>query len=279
MPNVMPVAESFLQSPAWFEFQRAYGRQVVGRFIQYPLPLGQSYWFSPYGEQPTTTELAALPSGALFVRYEPMQTPAHAKRVHDVHPSSTWLTVLGDDAAMLKAMKQKCRYNIKVAERHAVTVTSVTDSNQIDVWYGLFAITAKRQGIRLHPKAYYKLMVDTLVKHQMVKVYIAWYQQQPLAAAIVVYHGHVATYLHGGSSDELRNVMAPHALHWQVMRDARDAGFMVYDWFGISKQWPGVSRFKESFGGEPMQRAGTFEHALRPMWYTAYRLIKRVWIS
>ncbi len=267
--------ESFLQSTAWGEVQQAYGysiKRVDGVLaIRHPLPFKRWYWFIPQGAL-----VNGLDDGALFVRYEPDLVPQHDRRVADIHPSKTLITPLTLPDQMLSGMKQKCRYNIHVAEKKAL---KITDQLSAEVFFEVLAKTSARQKIKLHPKRYYDTIIETLKKYDMVKVYGVAYQQQIIAVALIVYHQGVATYVHGGSDHDHRSLMAPYLLHWQIMQDARQAGLHSYDWFGLSDRWPGVTRFKLGFGGQEIVRPGTFEHPLRPLWYTGYRMMKKLWIS
>lgn len=271
--------ESFLQSAAWGEVQQAYGREVKHSqqgdrsvlAIKYSLPLKQWYWFIPQGPL-----VDGLDDGAVFVRYEPDVVPQHDRRVTDIHPSKTLITPLTLPDQMLSGMKQKCRYNIHIAEKKKL---KVIDQVSTDVFFTVLMKTSSRQKIKLHPQRYYNTIIATLQKYDMVKVYGIEYQGQVIAVALIVYYQGIATYVHGGSDYEHRSSMAPYLLHWQIMQDAFQQGYQQYDWFGLSDRWPGVTRFKLGFGGDEVTRPGTFEHALRPLWYTGYRMMKTVWIS
>lgn len=271
---------SFLQSPAWGEFQMAYGRSVVrveqsghtSQWIKYALPFGQHYWFCPYGPDGVTSfDATALPAGALFLRYERGGAVLGGKRVADVHPSQTLVTLLTTPEKLLADMKQKCRYNIHLAERKGVTIRTSRTVSDVAQCYQLLQQTAQHQKIQLHSQRYYELMVEKLGT-----IYFAEYEGKPIAAAIMIGYEDTMTYVHGGSDYAHRAVMAPHLLHWQAMQDALAVGYQYYDWFGIGPQWPGVTTFKRSFGGEERTYAGTFEIPLKPMWYTAYSLMKKI---
>lgn len=274
---------SFLQSWEWGDVQQAYGRMVRRiehptqpvQAIRYALPLKQSYWFAPYGEYTDQ-----LPNDAVFVRFEPVLIPLKGKRVMDVHPSHTLITPLAQPDVMLNSFKQKCRYNIRLAEKKGITVTT---SQDVALFYQLLQSTAQQQDIRLHTQRYYQTIIDVLGKSNMARIFIAYHQTTPMAAALVVYFGNTATYLHGGSDYQYRAMMAPYVLHWQIMQAAQADGYAQYDWFGIAPvdqpnhYLANVSRFKLGFGGMVRERAGTYEQALRPMWYTGYQIAKKLW--
>lgn len=265
----MDKAESFLQSPAWQEVQQTYGR-VTKRIDGVLAVRHRWYWFIPHERF-----VDGLDDGALFVRYEPDTVPQHDRRVADVHPSKTLLTPLTTPDQMLSNMKQKCRYNVHVAEKKKL---KVIDHISAEVFFDVLTKTSQRQHIRLHSKRYYDSIINILQKHDMVRVYGVEYQQRIIAVALVVYYQGMATYLHGGSDYQYRSLMAPYLLHWQIMQDARQAGMKQYDWFGLSDRWPGVSKFKMGFGGTAVERPGTFDHPLRPLWYTGYRIMKNLWM-
>ena len=265
----MDKVASFLQSDAWGEVQEAYGRPV--QRVNGVLAIRHKwYWFIPHG--PLVDGLA---DGALFVRYEPDTAPLYDRRVPDVHPSKTLLTPLTAPDQMLSSMKQKCRYNIHVAEKKQL---QVIDHLSADRFFDVLVKTGVRQKIKLHAKRYYDTIIETLKKYDMVKVYGVEYQQEIIAVALVVYYQGTVTYLHGGSDYDHRSLMAPYLLHWQILQDAQAQKNTYYDWFGLSERWPGVTKFKLGFGGEVVTRPGTFEHPLRPLWYTGYRMMKTLWI-
>ncbi|EKD78308.1 MAG: methicillin resistance protein [uncultured bacterium] len=265
----MDKVESFLQSDAWGEVQSTYGRKVVR--IHTTLAIRHKwYWFIPQGPF-----VDGLDDGALFVRYEPNVVPTHDRRVADVHPSKTLLTPLTAPEQMLSNMKQKCRYNIHVAEKKQLRVR---DDISADVFFNILVETSVRQNIKLHPKRYYDTMIATLKKRDMVRLYGVEYQQEIIAVALVVDYQGITTYLHGGSDHRYRSLMAPYLLHWKILSDAFERQNTHYDWFGLSDQWPGVTKFKLGFSGEVVTRPGTFEHPLRPLWYTGYRMMKKLWI-
>ena len=93
--------------------------------------------------------------------------------------------------------------------------------------------TTKRDKFSAHEKEYYKKLVDVLGKMGVIKLYLAKYEGEYIAANIMAFRGNTAFYLHGASSNKHRNVMAPHLLQWQAILDAKKQGFKYYDfWMG-----------------------------------------------
>ena len=86
-----------------------------------------------------------------------------------------------------------------------------------------------------------------------------------------------ATYLHGASSRRHRDVMAPHLLQWHMIKEARQRGCGVYDFWGIDEQrWPGVTRFKRGFAGREITYPQSVDVVHRPSAYAAYRMAKKI---
>ena len=174
-------------------------------------------------------------------------------------------------------MHQKTRYNIKVSSKHEVVVRplSIVHCPFDQVW-NLFSETAARDGFHLHPREYY----EKQIKMPGVEVFAAEHEGKILAAAIVIFSGDTATYLHGASSNEMRNVMAPYALHWEIIKKAKGQGCSQYDLWGISDDpksgWAGITRFKRGWGGTDLCAPGTIDLPVNRFWYSVYKLARRM---
>lgn len=233
------------------------------------------------------TELAQK-ENAIFFRFESklsktqenpfvhiQSRPAHAH----YQPESTLIVDLQpSEEDILAQMKQKGRYNIKIAKKHGVTVE---ESKDIKTFYNIFKETTSRDHFSGHPLSYYENMMKTLGPDR-AKLFLASYQGIPIAGAIVTYFNQTATYYFGASSNEHRNVMAPYLLHWHIMRDAKARGSTQYDLFGIAPEnsknhpWEGVTSFKLKFGGTRVNYAPAQEVVYQPLWFWLMKLIKRL---
>ena len=211
----------------------------------------------------------------------------NSRRVADVQPSKTIiLDLLKSEEELLTAMHPKTRYNIRLAQKHGVkikTSSSVSDQD-ISTFLNLLKITSSRDSFRAHPADYYRQMLKVLASDNQVttsdkffiRLYQAEYQGKILAANLIGFFGDTVTYLHGASSDESRQVMAPYLLQWQVILDAKKQGCRYYDFWGIDeKLWPGVTRFKMGFGGKQIKFLGAYDYIINPLVYRLYRLAKK----
>ncbi|MDR0759355.1 MAG: peptidoglycan bridge formation glycyltransferase FemA/FemB family protein [Treponema sp.] len=227
-----------------------------------------------------------LPRNTAFVRFDPPWYNADGQSVPllerplsraamDVQPASTVLISLDqDDEALLAAMKEKCRYNIRLSARKGVAVRRCNET-ELDVFYRLFEETAKRDGIAIHSRDYYAALF-ALAKEAGcgipvdIRLYIAAHEGEDLAAIITLFRGDEAVYLYGASSNRKRNLMAPYLLQWTAIRDARASGCKRYDLFGIppandpAHPMAGLYRFKTGFGGRIVHRSGSWDFACRP---------------
>ena len=138
---------------------------------------------------------------------------------------------------------------------------------------------AKRQGIVAHPAEYYRKMFEN-ISGDILKLYVAEYEGKVIAVNLVVFYGETCIYLHGASDDNFRNVMAPYALHWAIIKRAKECGLKYYDLWGISDDqksgWVGITRFKRGFGGGDVFAPGTFDLPVRRFWYSVYTLARRM---
>ena len=326
---------SFLQSYEWGNFQQMSGHDVtrvivkesgriilVAQIFKHALPLGKSYLYIPYGpvfnlSQPGRDEevfdffiaelkkLASKKSGIIFLKVETDKewgdidpiALGFKKSAKDIQARETMimdLTSPEDD--ILARMKQKTRYNIKVAQKHGVKIVSL-DSGAMDpkIFVSLLEETAMRNGFRTHGGKYYLDMMDLFLGKPVSpqanslsqKLYFAYYKGGVAAAALVGFFGGRATFLHGASSGQYRNIMAPYLLHWEIMRDAKRLGFAEYDFWGIVtprtdknqvKKWLGFSRFKEGFGGRVAEYSGAYDLVFNKLWYNGYRIVRKLLI-
>ncbi len=227
-------------------------------------------------------EIAAGHPRVIFLRVEPAETSVGAKILggwhwsRGVQPTATLRLALSADESLFAAMHPKTRYNIRLAERKGVSVTRVEASpKMIHMFWGLLRETAARDGFTLHAEAYYEQML----RHVPSALFVASWNGQPLAAALVAFFGTTAYYLHGGSASIHRDAQAPVALHWVIMRDVRQQGMTVYDLWGADEvRWPGVTRFKRGFAPDlPLtEYAGAFDWPLSRFPYVAYAAAQRV---
>jgi len=203
------------------------------------------------------------------------------------------MDILGDEKDILAGMKQKTRYNIRLAGKKGVKVFTSREEKYINGFCSLIQITAKRDKITSHPKSYYRKMFET-IPGDVLKLYIAEYEGKIIAANLVLFFGKMATYMHGASDNGHRSVMAPYLLQWQQMVDARKAGCERYDFGGIKIQphpgpllvkereaknsWSGITKFKQGFAPDinPIQFPGSYDIILKPAKYNLYRALQKI---
>jgi lipid II:glycine glycyltransferase (peptidoglycan interpeptide bridge formation enzyme) len=234
-----------------------------------------------------------LPKDTAFIRFDPpwynegADAPAPplfkplSRAGADVQPPDTVLVDLSPpEEVILRGMKPKGRYNIRLAAKKGVKIRRA-DEGGLESFYTLLEETAKRDGIAIHGIDYYRTLFahcrdyasrgQELSNHFDIRLYLAEEGRDILAAVMVLIRGRNAVYLYGASSDKKRNLMAPYALQWKAMIDAKAVGCLEYDLFGIPPRedpkhpMAGLYRFKTSFGGRIIHRPGSWDYAYKPL--------------
>ncbi len=204
---------------------------------------------------------------------------------------------------LLSGMHEKTRYNIHLAERKGVVARSVGAKEAFASFWQLMQDTARRDNIGIHPEEYYRKMLGIMepplgpllskegmgrLPYAGAHLYLAVHGGVPIATAILITYEDTATFLHGGSSNANRHVMAPHLLQWRMMQFAKAQGMKWYDMWGISPQdtrykiqdtkpdsWAGITRFKMGFGGEAKEGAGTYDVVVNQPLYKLLTLAQK----
>jgi len=278
----------FLQSWAWGEFQKSLGRKVWyldldGIFIlaiKMPLIKEKYYLYVPRlnfelnDSALDKLKYLANAENCIFIRIEPVKQDLGSfgfKKSVPVQPHKTLIIDLTQsEEALLKQMHQKTRYNIRLAAKKGVSVGNNIDE-KFPIFYDLLLNTYERKGKRLFSREYYLKMSH----NKNVEIILAKYKKHYLCSNLIYMFGDTVTYLHGGSADEYKNLMAPHLLQWETIKKAKDQGYKYYDFWGIEERYPGVARFKKGFGGKEVEYAGTFDLPLKNFWYWAYKIYKK----
>ncbi len=209
---------------------------------------------------------------------------------HCIQPRRTILIDLSpSEDEILRRMKSKTRYNIRLAGRKGVRV-SEGKRDDVAAFTRLMAITGRRDGFRVHRPEYYARAYELFASRGMARLFVATYQEQPLAGLMAFAFGERAWYLYGASGDRHRNRMPAYALQWAAICWAKALGCRYYDMWGIPDEseetleanfahrsdglW-GVYRFKRGFGGRQVRYIGAFDFVYNRPLYKLYRMAVR----
>jgi len=229
--------------------------------------------------------------GALMLRIEPElpDTPAHRQRLaelgfspapHAIQPQTTvWIDLTPSEEEILARMKQKWRYNIRLAGRKGVVVRE-GDADDVGRFVDLMQVTGQRKDFGVHEPAYYRAFWQLFAPTGHAVLFVAEFEEEMLAGIMVAQLGDKAYYFYGASGNKRRNLMPSHLLQWQAMRWARARGCTGYDMWGAPDEvglnpdagipdppvgmW-GVWRFKRGFGGEIVRYAGAWDKGYYPL--------------
>jgi lipid II:glycine glycyltransferase (peptidoglycan interpeptide bridge formation enzyme) len=185
------------------------------------------------------------------------------------------LDIRPSEDEILAAMKQKTRYNIRLAARKGISVREGTEAD-LNLLYKMYAETSIRDGFVIRSEEYYHSVWLRFFQADMAKFLIAEVEGEPVAGLVLFHFQRRAWYLYGMSTEEHRNKMPTYLLQWEAIRLAKSLGCEVYDLWGApdvfddsDSMW-GVFRFKLGLGGEVVRTIGAWDFTARPILYHGY---------
>jgi peptidoglycan pentaglycine glycine transferase (the first glycine) len=197
-------------------------------------------------------------------------------------PRTIVIDLRASEEEILARMKQKTRYNIRLASKKGVTVRS---SDDIAAFYSLMEVTGKRDQFGIHSLTYYQKAFDLFYPTGNCVLLAAESAGQQIAGMMAFAAGRRAWYLYGASASLHRELMPTYLLQWEAIRWARSKGCWQYDLYGVPDHdqeyleanfkdrsdglW-GIYRFKRGFGGQVVRSAGPWDRVYNALLYRFY---------
>ena len=290
-----------LQSYEWGEARKKTGVDIVRltsdtdvfTMTLHPIPYtSYKIGYIPRSVMPTTDILTFLQewgskNSLIFIKFEPYvekstnyKLPATSSLTPSTHPLfPAWTQILDlipAEEELLKNMKQKTRYNIRLAEKKGVVVKEMSTDEGFEIFSELYFATCARQKYHGHTPEYHKIVWNAL-KGNIAKILIAYYENEPLAAYELFLFKDRWYYPYGGSADKHRNLMAANLLMWEAIRLGKRLGAKTFDMWGslpphseANGGWAGFTRFKEGYGTRYVEFVGSYDLVILPIQYRVY---------
>lgn len=191
-------------------------------------------------------------------------------------PKTVIINLTKSEEDLKAQMKQKHRYNLKLAEKKGVKIT-ISDSNEdLDVFLKLYLDTAKRQNYFARGEQYIRTIWKEAKKENACFIATGWYEGKPIVSWMLLVYENSVTYPYGGTSESHRNVMGTYKLAWEIMLWAKNRGLHYFDLYGIEEDASdGFTRFKLGFvekdKSQIIEYAGTLDIVIKPI---RYRIIR-----
>ena len=243
---------------------------------------------------------AIMEPGGEAVRADLMQRGWRFSQDQIQFRNTVLLDVSPSEEEMLARMKQKTRYNVRLAGKKGVTVRTGTPAD-FPLLYRMYVETAVRDGFIIREEHYYQTVWNMFFGLKVRKLdgekvetfqpsnlptfqpicepLIAEVDGDPVAAVFLFAFAGRAYYVYGMSREVHREKMPTYLLQWEAMKWAKAHGCNIYDLWGApdvfdesDSMW-GVFRFKEGLGGYVSCTLGAWDFAPNPLWYAIYTQI------
>jgi lipid II:glycine glycyltransferase (peptidoglycan interpeptide bridge formation enzyme) len=207
---------------------------------------------------------------------------AEGKNFEGIQPRFVFrLPVLGKtEEDLMNGFDGKWRYNVRLAGRKGVEVR-ICGPEMLESFYNIMIETGMRDNFVTRPLSYFQRMMDSM--GQNLRLYMAFYEDKPIAGTLAIHYGDKVWYLYGASSNQFRNVMPNYLLQWEMMRWSLAEGCTLYDFRGVSGDLSednplyGLYRFKRGFGGELVEFCGEFELCFKPTVAKSIEQLRKVY--
>lgn len=192
------------------------------------------------------------------------------------------------EAAIMESFDKDTRNLVRRSAREGVVVDSYTEAGEqkgLRTFHNLYMAAAEHGRFAPRPWGQFSRLWEIMAPLGMARVYIASFEDKPLAGNLVLKLGDKSFQLYAGSRRDEPKKFATYALQWATMQDLKANGVTAYDMWGRAPSndpkhsWAGLSLFKKGFGGKEVEYVGDFDLPLSPtypIFDTANRLRSKV---
>jgi len=192
--------------------------------------------------------------------------------------NTVWVDLTLPEDKILARMKQKTRYNIRLAQKKGVR-TRRGGPQDFQVLYKMYAETSLRDGFVIRNWGYYKRLWDQFYQAGMLDPLIAEVNGEAVAGLMLFHFGNRSWYLYGMSTARHRDKMPNYLLQWAAICRSKELGCGIYDLWGAPTRfveedplWQ-VYRFKEGFAGKVICTSGAWDFPTSKLIYFLYMKI------
>lgn len=199
----------------------------------------------------------------------------HAELTHRLDLSLT-------EEELLAKMRKSTRYEIRKAEKEGIKVVGKQDEKQIKEFYNLQLETARRQKFVPFSWQYWQKQFEAFAPDNEVILYSAYYQNQLLAQAMIIFYGQEAVYHYGASTELAHQYPGAPAIQWAAIKEAKKRGLSRYNFWGVAPEgetqhrFARLSVFKRGFAGEDFAYLHAQDLVIQPLAYQINLLIEKL---
>ncbi len=223
----------------------------------------------------------------LFTKIHPftLEEKTNTKYSFDKSPliptKTIWVDLIKIESQLLKDMKPKTRYNIRLAQKKNLNIQIVNGNqitnSQLKSFYALW-IKNKPHDIIFKPsfnelkyliesfgnKCFFVFIYPLSLPRRQAgppirRAGITYYPL--LATTLILTSSNMSFYWHNCSSLQGKQLFAPSLCVWQTLKESKKRGKKIFDFEGIYderfhksfKSWQGFTRFKQGFGGKEVE--------------------------
>ena len=290
---------SFFEKTPDFQYLAILKTTPVGNYLYLP--------YGPVAENETTFKKAldsvsalAEKNKAIFIRIEPQLKeaenflPKTAKKSKDLNPKDTWvLDITPDKPTILTNFSQGTRTRYNTYAKKGLSVGSTKDPSYIKHLLRLQSKLFKTKNLNTFSEDYFKAELN----QPFTTLYFVDYHRpkgqekddtlpedgQILAVSLFFDYDGTRYYMQSAADTDYKKLPATVALLTSAIFDAKEQGIKNFDFWGIAPEgapddhpWKGFTKFKQSFGGEPVNYAGTYDIIRNPFKYRLYQILRRI---
>ena len=174
-----------------------------------------------------------------------------------VHPELTWqLDITLPEEELLMKMRKTTRYLIRQGiKQEKLEILKSRNLKDVEVFNELYQKTVNRHHFSPFSLEYLKKEFLVFEPDNQILVFLAKYQGEILASAIILFWQGIGFYHHGASSLKYPKVPASYLLQWEAIREAKRRDCRLYNFWGIAESglknknhpWWGLTLFKKGF--------------------------------
>ena len=188
-------------------------------------------------------------------------------------PTKTiWINLAKSEKKLLQDLKQKTRYNLKQAQKNNLKLKIISgDKISPQELQDFFNLWQKNKPFDWFFKPSFFELKSLIESFGQRCFFVLMYPCHPsttlgmtnselLASCLILTSDNMAFYWHNCSNKQAKKLFAPTFAVWEAIKESKKRNLKVFDLEGIWDErlpkvnlgWKGFTRFKEGFGGKPI---------------------------